>query len=475
MRKTWTLLLQVCCAALFLLPPLPSDAHNRDSLLHQISATRNKPERLRLMYYLLDDPGDHQLKKTLYYHQKLLALTRSEGDKAGEAVVTGMMGYAVSLTGNMTAGTDLLFNALALAEKSGSQQAIGMVYAALGYVFEDRPKKKTYLQKALAASTAANDHLFRCYALGNLSYHYLIQNQLDSALYFSQRHLELATVQRVEEAVPGALVSTGDVHYQLGQKELALAHYRAALTHPYLIQKAAASDKGAVYGAFSRFYLLEGNKDSALYYAQHHQQVVQQASFAHQVRPAYMLWKVYQQYSNADSALKYATLYYAMKDSMYSIGKVQHMQALALLEEARQLKQSEERVHNLQYAGISLGLVAILIGFLVLSHSVVANPKLIKFLGVVLLLIVFEFLNLLLHPGLGSITHHSPILMLLAMVCVAALLVPLHHRLEHWITHRLVEKNNRIRLAAAKRTIQQLEGGTETVVVGQGSGAEQPH
>jgi hypothetical protein len=50
--------------------------------------------------------------------------------------------------------------------------------------------------------------------------------------------------------------------------------------------------------------------------------------------------------------------------------------------------------------------------------------------------------------------------MLLAMVCVAALLVPLHHKLEHWITHQMVEKNNRIRLAAAKRTIQQLESET---------------
>jgi hypothetical protein len=79
-------------------------------------------------------------------------------------------------------------------------------------------------------------------------------------------------------------------------------------------------------------------------------------------------------------------------------------------------------------------------------------------LGIVSLLIVFESLNLLLHPWIGAVTHHSPILMLLAMVCVAALLVPMHHKVEHWVTHRLVEKNNRIRLAAAKLTIQQIEG-----------------
>ncbi|MEO8734044.1 MAG: hypothetical protein ABI373_06920, partial [Flavobacteriales bacterium] len=69
----------------------------------------------------------------------------------------------------------------------------------------------------------------------------------------------------------------------------------------------------------------------------------------------------------------------------------------------------------------------------------------------------FEFLNLLLHPLLDKVTDHSPLLMLLAMVCIAGLLIPLHHRMEHFITNMLVSKNNRVRLEAAKRTIEELE------------------
>ena len=46
---------------------------------------------------------------------------------------------------------------------------------------------------------------------------------------------------------------------------------------------------------------------------------------------------------------------------------------------------------------------------------------------------------------------------LVAMVCIAALLVPLHHRMEKRISHRLVEKNKKIRLEAAKKTIAKLE------------------
>ena len=37
------------------------------------------------------------------------------------------------------------------------------------------------------------------------------------------------------------------------------------------------------------------------------------------------------------------------------------------------------------------------------------------------------------------------------------LVVPLHHYLQKMITHKLVEKNKQIRLAAAKKTIEELE------------------
>ena len=74
------------------------------------------------------------------------------------------------------------------------------------------------------------------------------------------------------------------------------------------------------------------------------------------------------------------------------------------------------------------------------------------------MLIVFEFLNLLLHPFLEKMTNHSPLLMLLALVCIASLLVPFHHKLEKWATNKLVEKNKQVRLAAAKKAIEKLEG-----------------
>ncbi|MFZ1692291.1 MAG: hypothetical protein WAT74_03750, partial [Flavobacteriales bacterium] len=61
------------------------------------------------------------------------------------------------------------------------------------------------------------------------------------------------------------------------------------------------------------------------------------------------------------------------------------------------------------------------------------------------------------HPFLGELTHHSPLLLLLCMAVIAGLLIPLHHRMEKLITNMLVSKNNRVRLEAARRTIEELE------------------
>ena len=124
---------------------------------------------------------------------------------------------------------------------------------------------------------------------------------------------------------------------------------------------------------------------------------------------------------------------------------------------AEKLKIEEQRKQDIQYALIAFAIIIFIIFFLIFSRSIVANEKLISFFGVLGLLIVFEFINLLLHPWLSSITNDSPVLMLLALVLIASLLIPFHHRMEHWIKEKMIEKNKAIRIAAAKKTIEKLE------------------
>lgn len=183
-----------------------------------------------------------------------------------------------------------------------------------------------------------------------------------------------------------------------------------------------------------------------------------------------LLRKVFDSMHQIDSAYYYLKLERNISASIFSHNNINKVQSLAFNEQLRSIeekaKQAEEdkkRKENIQYVLIALGIIFLLILYLVLSRSFITNTKLIEFFGVIALLIIFEFLNLLLHPFLETITHHTPILMLLSLVCIAALLVPLHHKLEKWATAKLVEKNKKIRLAAAKKTIEQLDKNSESL------------
>jgi hypothetical protein len=55
----------------------------------------------------------------------------------------------------------------------------------------------------------------------------------------------------------------------------------------------------------------------------------------------------------------------------------------------------------------------------------------------------FADINLLIHPFLERITHQSPVLMLMCLAVLVSL-IPLHPRLEHFIKHKLTERNKAI-------------------------------
>ena len=83
--------------------------------------------------------------------------------------------------------------------------------------------------------------------------------------------------------------------------------------------------------------------------------------------------------------------------------------------------------------------------------------RFIEICGVIGLLVLFEFINLLIHPFLEDVTHHSPVLMLLGLVIIAGLIVPFHHKLEHWITHKMVKKNKEIKLARSRKLLEEVK------------------
>ncbi len=367
-------------------------------------------------------------------------------------------------------------------EEIGTPRGIGTALQNIGTVYLEQGRYQEaliYLSKAgefyrKAPSLSAEDQGIQYMLFGHT---YLKMDRYDSALIYFNRAYEI--IPKTDLNLPTIYSGLANVYTANQEFDLAQSYHKKAIDFATKYDTASLT---YAYLQYALYFDKTNKSDSAILYARESIKWATQLNVKlFLVEAAKLLSTLYEK-SDANEALKHYKLAAQTRDSIFNQASAAKLQSMEYTERERQREQDElkrvqkeERQNNLQYAAIALGLVTLLIGFLALSHSVLANQKLIRFLGVVSLLIVFEFLNLLLHPWLGAVTHHSPALMLLAMVCVAALLVPLHHRVEHWVIHRLIEKNNRIRLAAAKRTIQQLEGGTETAVVNTESGTKQTH
>jgi hypothetical protein len=249
----------------------------------------------------------------------------------------------------------------------------------------------------------------------------------------------------------------------MGQQNLALEYYRTSIRNLLVLGDFDLSCEYTLNMA--RIFKDQKQSDSSLFYAKLSMKTAEKAGYGiYVVDAANFLNEYYKNKKNIDSAYFFLNIASFAKDSLFNQEKTKLLQNLSLTETLRQQElegqrraAAEEQKHNLQYAAIAVSIVLFVILFLLLSRSIIVNEKWIEFLGVLGLLLLFEFVNLLIHPFLGAVTHHSPVLMLLAMVAIAALLVPLHHRVEHWLTHQMIAKNKRLRLTAAKRTITRLE------------------
>jgi hypothetical protein len=102
-------------------------------------------------------------------------------------------------------------------------------------------------------------------------------------------------------------------------------------------------------------------------------------------------------------------------------------------------KDEENHTRNLQLLAIGVFIPVFFIGVLFLSRTKV-KPRVVEFLGILSLLLFFEFITDLIYPYESQLTNENPIWEMLFLVALAALLEPLNFRLEHWVKGHLVHK-----------------------------------
>ena len=442
-----------------------------DSLKQSLSKTTDPMGRYNLLTeiasgYYNNGVGENSVDNNLEMlrialQQKNDSLIAVSYNKAGD--------YYLFEKADFNTALDYLFKGIPYAEKADIKRWLSSLYidiAIANQLSGNLSEQIKFLKKAEAnlPDTSHPEYNYMLLQLKlNIASHYLFMEQPSVALPYLNAANE--TNLKLNYGIFDLFIKStfGKLYNKSGDNELSAAYFKKALAtemsfYPFArfafktdyLDFLVSSDDYAAAEVQAKDLLNIGDKAQNNYF-----------KF---VATGY-LKKVFDKQNKIDSAYYYSKQELALRDTIFSQERINKTQALAFNEEVRAAEEqnkktvvAQERKQNVQYALLALGIITFIILFLLLSRSFITNTKMIEFLGVIALLIVFEFLNLLLHPFLEKITNHSPVLMLLALVCIAALLVPMHHKVEKWATAKLVEKNKKIRLSAAKKTIEQLEG-----------------
>ena len=421
-----------------------------DSLLANLSTAKTDDERQDILMELFDLYENHSVDSNLVYSNKVLELGRNTNNLLIEARALDELGYVYYRLDNRQKSLDITLESLKMAEQTGNQRLIGYIYVGIASV-QDKLSSIGYLKKSIGYLKETNGYKELCIALNDITRNYLDIEQADSALIYATWSYSLMQQYNYYIYAGYTLGALGIIQLKLGNPSKALEYFNISASEA----KRLNSDP-LLYLAntsYLQYYQLNEKNDSVFFYARELFNLAQRGPVRWMITPTKILYEKYKLYGKSDSALKYHELYKWAQDSLFSSEKIQKIKAISIQEDLRQKeilvakeKAKEERMHNIQYAAIAIGIIIFLLLFLLLSQRIIVHERLIMFFGVIGLLIVFEFINLVFHPFLGQLTNHSPFLMLLIMVCIAAILVPAHHQLEKWLIDRLVEKNKKIRI-----------------------------
>lgn len=446
---------------IFSLCRLSAQAPPVDSLKAVLAATRSDTVKVNVLCDL--SFYNQSFQQGLELAEQGLKLAKEIDYKKGEAACLRQIGNQYWTVSNYPMALHFYLEALKIREAIGDRSGMASSYASVGYIYKetgDYRSALSYLRKAEAMHITDNYKSAILYAeFGDV---FSLINEMDSALKYYQMSYVYFNLGDDNYQMNIALNGLGTAQLAAGNTELALGYFQKSISNGFAYDDTLGLSD--TYIRMARLFDATGSRDSSIWYARQALYFSQRVNSLQNIIASGRLLSKLNQENDDKEALRYLQIAQEANDSLFSRERTMEMQNMFYNEREREAEQQqhierekEERRLNIQYACIALAIVIFIILFLFLSGGFITNAKVIEFFGVLGLLLVFEFINLLIRPWLSSLTDNSPVLMLVVLVALASMLIPLHNRLQKWIQVKLVARNKKVRLGKARRTIEKLE------------------
>ncbi len=438
------LLLSVFVASVF------AQLKKTDTLKILLNAEKQDTNRVALLWQLAKQYQDNKPDTALLIAEQALQLAKRINYIEGESKAVALLAAAQYYLGNYPKALENYLLKLKIEEKrkipkdySVALNNIGLMYVLLGEYNE----AIVYLHKSDSVETVHNLNYIKHSVMLNLGEAYFRKNNLDSSYTYFNKSLEIAKTSGTSDEVAMSQVGVANALAKQNNNAAALNYYTTAIqglkssTNEDLLCEATLG--------IAKVYEALNKNDSAMYYAKQSYFIGKKDGFiSRQLDAAQYLVEIFTYRNNADSALVYLQQSISLKDSLMGQDKIRQSQIISSTEQLRQLQIAEEkrlakaeRKKQLQLLFIGIFIPLFFLFTLYISSTKI-NSRIIKFLGIISLLLLFEYLTLFLHPFVVELTNHTPILEMLIFVTIAAFLIPLHHKLEGWLIKKLTATQN---------------------------------
>jgi hypothetical protein len=434
--------------ALFLVPAVVFAQKSRvDSLSKALREEKRDTSRVLLMWQLSKALYTSNPDTALQLAQSALYLARHVKFVEGQSLSLGILATTFRVIGNYPRALELNLERLQLEEKKDNPHNLASVLMNIGiiYRFQDEYNSALeYYSRADSVISTYNIEDYKPIIALNIGDAWDHLNISDSSFKYFNKSLVLARSVADDDLIGQAMTGLGHSFRKTGKDSLSLLNYHIALGY---LQRASDDETRceAALGLAALYQTLD-QPDSAGYYARFSLELARKDGFSSkEYDAAEFLTNHYKQRSNIDSAFAYAEYSRQLNDSLNSKAKIRELQVLFSNEQFRQRELEEDRIvaakrrhQQLQLLLIGIFIPGLFLVTLILSRRKI-QTRVIKALGVLSLLFFFEYLTLLLHPTVAELTGHTPIWEILIFVGVAAVLIPLHHRAEHFLIEKLIQ------------------------------------
>lgn len=412
-----------------------------DSLKHLLAFCRVDTTRIILLNEIGDEFLRTNLDSAISYQKRGLELAGKIHYYKGKAWCQLSLGNAAASRGNYARALTWLLSALKQDESLSNTVGIANDLNVITYFYYqqgDINESLAYGKNAYKAAAPLQNGAF-IIAATNLGWTYCELNKPDSALsYFLIGHQ--AAIKNNSKTIVEINDGLGIAYGMLGKYDLSIFFYNKGIG----VNDHDQTNLSFFYRYESKMYKQKGDIDSCLRFAKKALTAANKSNNSKEKLESYKLLAKSYTGINDHIAVEYYTRESILSDSVHSAEKNKEVENLnfneherqqQLIEDAR--KAEEKRKQNLQLSAIALFIPLFFLSILWLSRTR-THRRIIEFMSVLSLLLVFEFIMLLIHPWIERLTNDTPVLELLILVILAAVLVPLHHNSTHWLKEKLV-------------------------------------